>query len=186
MTLYEHLSVLISIVIGLGLTELLSNVHELVQARDRVRVHWLPVTWAVLVFVSIIQWWWSSFTFQSREEWNFFYFLFLMIRPVTSYLTAAFALPRVHGQAAYELGAYYFGIRGWFFTLLAFGNVLDGIRRLLEGEALEGVSVWSNFASAALVGSLAVSDSERYHAVITLLTAALFLMFLVQAALTLG
>lgn len=186
MTYFEHLSVLISIVIGLGLTHLLANVHELVQARERVQVHWLPVAWAVLVFVGLVQWWWSSFTFSTRDEWTFFYFLFLLMRPVTSYLSAAFVLPRVDAGADYDLRAYYFETKGWLFTLLASGNVLDGVRRMLEGEAASEVSVWSNFVSAALVGSLAITDDERYHAFITAVTIGLFLMFLLQAAGTLG
>lgn len=42
-----------------------------------------------------------------------------------------------------------------------------------------------NFVSAAVVGSLAVSENQRCHAGVTLRTVALFL-FLVQSALTLG
>jgi hypothetical protein len=184
-TQYEHISVLISIVIGLGLTDILSNVHELVQARDRVRVHWLPVTWAALIFVGLIQWWWSSFGFRDQEDWNFFYFLFLMLRPVTQYLSAAFVLPRVGQEGVCDMGAYYFRTRHWLFLLLAIGNGHDGVRRMLLGEALGDLAVWSNFVSAALIGSLAFSKSVRHHAAITILTVMLFLIFLLQAAVTL-
>ncbi|MGD2067149.1 MAG: hypothetical protein PVI57_00585 [Gemmatimonadota bacterium] len=185
MTLFEHLSVLISIVIGLGLTHILSNAHELVQARDRVRRHWLPMAWAVLVFVALVQWWWTSFTFRTRHDWTFFYFLFLLLRPVVFYLAAAFVLPRVEPDRPCDMRAYYFRTRGWLFSLLAFGQVLDGVRRIVAGEPITEISVWSNFVSATLVGSLARVENVRWHAVITVLTAALFLAFLVQSALTL-
>lgn len=186
MTVFEHLSVLISIIIGLGLTHLLSNVHELVQARERVRPHWLPITWSVLVFVGLVQWWWSSFTFSTREDWTFFYFLFLLLRPVISYLSAAFVLPRVVPGGACDMRAYYFRTRGWLFTLLALGQVLDGTRRMVEGEPVGELSVWSNFVSAGLVWSLAVTEDMRWHVLVTLLTVALFLLFLLQAALTIA
>jgi len=185
MTLYEHLSVLFSIVIGLGLTHLLANVTQLVQARDRVRVHWLPITWAVLVFVGLVQWWWSSFTFRTRETWNFFYFLFLLLRPVTSYLSAAFVLPNVEPGVECDMRSYYYDTRGWLFGLLAAGNTLDGLRRMLAGETFGEIGVWSNFVSAALLASLAFTTNQRHHASITLLTVALFGAFLLQAALTL-
>lgn len=186
MTLYEHLSVLFSIVIGLGLTHILASVPDLVLERHRIRFHWLPLTWAALVFVGLIQWWWSSFTFSGRTSWNFFYFLFVFLRPVVSYLSATFVLPKVKPDVPCDLGAYYYDTRPWLFGLLASGNALDGVRRMFEGEAFEEIAVWSNFVSAALLASLAFTTNERYHATITLLTVGLFLAFLVQAALTLA
>ena len=56
MTSFEYLSVLISIILGLGLTHLLSAVRDLIQQRAQVRWHWLPVLWAGLIFVAQIQW----------------------------------------------------------------------------------------------------------------------------------
>jgi hypothetical protein len=185
-TLYEHLSVLFSIVIGLGLTHILAYVHELARARDRIRFHWLPITWAFLVFAALVQWWWSSFTFNTRDSWNFFYFLFVFMRPVVSYMSATFVLPRIEPNTSYDLREYYFDTRYWLFALLALGNTLDGVRRMFEGEAFGDIAVWSNFASATLLVSLAFTTNERYHATITLLTLGLFVVFLVQAALTLA
>jgi hypothetical protein len=57
---------------------------------------------------------------------------------------------------------------------------------MFEGEAFGDIAVWSNFASATLLVSLAFTTNERYHATITLLTLGLFVVFLVQAALTLA
>lgn len=57
---------------------------------------------------------------------------------------------------------------------------------MVEGEPLSDISVWSNFVSAGLVWSLAVTDNKRWHVLITLLTVALFLSFLLQAALTIA
>lgn len=34
---FEHISVLVSIILGLGITQLLMSAHRLVQARDRVK-----------------------------------------------------------------------------------------------------------------------------------------------------
>jgi hypothetical protein len=182
---FEHLSVLISIILGMGVTHLLANVHDLVQARRRVVVYWLPILWSVIIFIGLVQWWWVSFAMHQQEHWNFFYFLFLLLRPVTLYLTAAFVLPRP-GRGTCDLRAYYFDNRYWLFLLLATGNVLDGLRRYYEGQPMSDIEVWSNFVSAGLLGSLAISDDERWHAVIALLTAALFGTFIVTSALELG
>jgi hypothetical protein len=43
----EHGIVLVSIVVGLGLTDLLGNFRRLVHARERVRWDGLPLAWAL-------------------------------------------------------------------------------------------------------------------------------------------
>jgi hypothetical protein len=51
MTPFEYLAVLISIVLGLGVTELLTGVQRMAHARERIAFHWLPLAWTGLVFV---------------------------------------------------------------------------------------------------------------------------------------
>src|SRR4051794_5388175 len=93
MTPFEHLAVLISIVLGLGLAHMLTTLHELIQARARVKIYWLSILWFVLIFISLIEWWWASFALRTTLKWNFFYFLFILLSPISMYLAAAFVLP---------------------------------------------------------------------------------------------
>lgn len=167
------------------MAHLLWSFHLLAQKRSRVRFHWLPLVWAALVFVSLVEWWWASFGMRSQHEWNFFYFLFVLLRPVVGYLSASFVLPTLEPGAACDLRQYYFDNRQWLFSLLAAGNLLDALRRLLEGAALGDIGVWSNLVGCLLLASLAVSRNVRHHAAITLLTATLFAVFVVRAALEL-
>lgn len=182
MTAFEHLSVLISLVLGLGIAHLLSSVHHLVLARHRVRFHWLPLLWAALMFIGLVQEWWSIFELRDRPEWNFFGFLVTLIDPVILYLTASFVLPPVEADRPCDLKAYYFGVRAWFFPLAAWGNLFDGVRRLWEGLPPGHVAIWSNFLGAALILSLARVRNERYHALVTLAIAAVFAVYLLMAA----
>ena len=185
MTPFEHLAVLISIVLGLGLTQLLLSAHRLVQARERVTFYWLPVAWAAILFVSLIEWWWASFALRTETVWNFFYFLFILLSPVSLYLAAAFALPEIEPGTRYDLRAYYYGNRVWFFGVLAASPALDALRRGLQAGSWRDVGAWSNVVAAALLASLAVSRRQWHHIVVTLLVAALFGFFIVSAALQL-
>ncbi|HET7228865.1 MAG TPA: hypothetical protein VFJ16_02550 [Longimicrobium sp.] len=185
LTPFEHLSVLISIILGLGLTHLLTSVHRLVQARKRVRTYWLSLLWVALIFVSQVEWWWASFARRDDAVWNFFYFLFVLAGPVTLYMAAAFALPEMEPGERYDLREYYFGNRGWFFAFVAAGPALDAIRRGVEAGTLADFGAWSNAVSAILVASLAFTRNARYHAVVTLFAGGLFLYFIVSSALQL-
>lgn len=186
MTPFEHLSVLISIVLGLGIARLLWSVHQIAQAHERIRLYWLPLLWTALVFVIQVEWWWASFEFRQQMSWTFFYFLFVLMSPVTLYLAAVFVLPEIEEKTPYDLRTYYYRNRGWFFSMIASGTALDAVRRGIEAGSVTEFGVWSNGLSAFLVGSLAVSRNETYHALITLLLAAVFLLFIVTSALQLG
>jgi hypothetical protein len=186
MTPFEHLAVLISIVLGLAIAQLLTTAHRLVLARERVRFYWLPVLWAVLLFITLVEWWWSIFTLRGETTWNFFYFLFILLSPVTLFLATASVLPEVESGRSYDLRDYYYANRGWLFALVAAGPVLDGLRRGFQAGSFGDFGALSNLVSAVLVGSLAVSRRPAHHAVITLAVAALFLYFITAAALRLG
>jgi hypothetical protein len=185
MTAFEHLAVLISIVLGLAIAQLLTTAHRLVLARERVRFYWLPVAWAVLLFVTLVEWWWGIFALRGVTTWNFFYFLFILLSPVSLFLATASVLPEVEPERAYDLRDYYYRNRGWLFSLIALGPLLDGVRRAVQAGSFTDLGAASNLLSAVLVGSLAVSRRPLQHAAITLSVAGLFLYFIVSAALQL-
>jgi hypothetical protein len=184
-TPFEHLAVLISIVLGLGLTHLLTSVQRLVQARQRVRLYWLPLLWVALIFVSLIEWWWACFALKQYTVWNFFYFLFVLLSPVSLYLAAAFALPDVEPGTRYDLREHYYDNRVWFFAMLALSPAFDAVRRGLQAGSWTDFGALSNAVSVVLVGSLAVSRRPWYHALVTVAVGSLFLYFIVDAALQL-
>ena len=176
MTPFEYLAVLISIVLGFGLTELLSGVQRLLHARDRVRLHWLPLTWSALAFVALVQWWWAAFEFRDRMDWNFFSFLLILLVPVLLYLAAALVLPVRERGERYDLRSHYFDIHRLLFATLAAATLLEVVRALSVGD---GQAAVLNLASTTLLASLAVVRSPRYHAFGTILSAGLLAAFIV-------
>ena len=175
MTPFDYLSVLISIVLGLGLTELLSNVHRLIQARDRIKFHWLPLLWSGLIFVMLVQWWWAAFGLHRELEWNFFFFLLILLIPVLMYLAAASVLPTVEPEQEYDLRTYYFCIHHWFFWIVAATSGMECLRAVLYADLQAALL---NATGAGLLGSLALVSNRTYHAVTTIVLAALLILFI--------
>ena len=187
MTQFEHIAVLISIVIGLGITHLLMNVYQLVQARGRVRMYWLPVAWTCVIFMAMVEWWWYLYDLRGKTAgWNFFFFLFVLMSPVAQFMAAAFVLPEPKEHDVVDLRAYYYDSRAYFFLMLAASPALDAVRRAIEAGTFRDFGSLSNAISAVLVGSLAWSDNEGYHSVVTVGVTALFLYFIVSSALQLS
>ncbi len=186
MSPFEHLAVLISIVLGLGLTQLLTSLHRLIQARERVKLYWLSLLWVALMFMSQIEWWWASFALREQTVWNFFYFLFILLSPVSLYLAAAFALPEVGRGQRYDLREYYYRSRFWFFLFVALSPALDACRRAVQAGTWADLGAVSNAIAAVFVGSLAVSRNELYHIAVTVFVGGLFLYFIISSAIQLA
>jgi hypothetical protein len=180
MTPFEYLAVLISIVLGLGVTELLAGLQRLAHARERVRFHWLPLAWSGLVFVTLVQWWWAAFGLRHQGEWNFFSFLLVLLVPVLLYLAAALVLPAERHEGRCDLREHYFGIHRLFFGVIAAATLIEAVRAL---RVPDHQAAALNLSGTLLLGSLCLVRSPRYHALGTILAALLLGAFVVAETL---
>ena len=116
MDAFSFLSVLLSIILGLGLTQLLAATGRLIRHRDRVRVHWLPLLWAGLLVLIYVQVWWSMYGLRLHRDWTFLAFGAVLAQTAALYVMAAVALPEEVGEGGVDLGAYFDRHHRWFFA----------------------------------------------------------------------
>jgi len=67
---FNYLSVMVSIVVGLGLTQLFAGIGNLVQVRRRVKLYPLHSLWVLLVIVLHLHMWWSFWALRAVAEWT--------------------------------------------------------------------------------------------------------------------
>src|SRR5690348_13531703 len=120
MDAFSYLSVLISIIIGLAVTQVLQGFRALMLARSRVRTYWPALVWAVLVLVLCVQVWWAMFGLSQRPaaRWTFLDFSLVLLQTVPLYLMAGLVLPDVESGHGVDLHEHYFAHHRWFFSLL--------------------------------------------------------------------
>jgi hypothetical protein len=97
---FGYLSVILSIILGLSLTQLLQGLSQVINARDRVRIYWPAIGWTLLLLIIDVQAWWAMFGYRSRHEWTFLQFAILLLETIVLYLLAALSLPTGFGEAA--------------------------------------------------------------------------------------
>lgn len=119
MSQFEYLSVLVSIIIGLAITQLLSGAARLIQLRRRVRPHMATLCWMVFLFLLDTQIWWAAFFRRYLQDWNFFMFLFYLLMPILAFLLSYLVLPELGDEDEIDLAANFEGNRPWFFGLAA-------------------------------------------------------------------
>lgn len=185
----EYLSVLVSIIVGLGLSHLLGSVGKLLSRRRRVRVYLPAVASAVMVFLAHVQFWWGSFDFGERIESNFFAFLVFLLTPILLYLIAVLVLPELDQDESGEvsLREHYYEARPWFFGLAA----LIPLATALRNAGFQGEPFWNQdrpFEAAFLLIALTGlgTASERVHRLLPFAMLALFTVMVVLTSLRPG
>jgi hypothetical protein len=131
--IYPHVRIVIGMVIGLGVTRLLSGVARIVQhpAHDRYGVH---LAWVASVLLALLHFWWWQFGLYQIEAWTFGIYLFVIGYAIVLFLLCALLFPEsMSGYADYK--DYFLARRAWFFGLLATTYLLDVVDTFIKGEA---------------------------------------------------
>jgi hypothetical protein len=152
---FEYLTVLVSIIVGLGLSHLLETAARLIQMRDRIRLFGPTLLWMGLLFVLQIQIWWAAFEWQSSGTWTFFPFLLFLALPIGAYLLSVLLVPDLDEPEGTDLKASYFANRRWFFAVLALLPVLSLIHEQMHAGFIQqdaDAAFRLGFVAVALVG----------------------------------
>jgi hypothetical protein len=109
MDITTHALTLVSIIIGIGLTEMFGNLHRLIRNRSRVTWDWLPVAWAAFLLLVVVNYWWSIFLGLSGFEQasNAAEFGLILIPPILLFLTTASVLPNFDTSSEWDMRRYY-------------------------------------------------------------------------------
>jgi hypothetical protein len=171
---FSYLSVLLSIVIGLAITQVLQGLRVLMLSRETARLFTPSLIWTALVLLIATQMWWSSFGLRDHEEWTFGLYGLILLQVGLFYLASGLVLPDLRPENI-DLEADYFRNRRWFFGLLAGAAVVSVLKDVtLEGELPDIPNlVFHIFLIGSCIGAI-VSRSRRYHAVLAPVSLFLF------------
>ncbi len=164
MSPFDYLSVLISIILGLGITQVLSGFGRLLNVRSRVRWYGPAVAWGILLLLIHVQTWWAMFQLRTHTAWSLPVFLFVLLLPILLYLMAALALPDAGGEAPIDMRANYYAHAGWFFGLCLLVIAASMVRPIvLAGNfRLDADHAFQDLFFAGSAGG-ALTRREWYH-----------------------
>ena len=164
MTAFSYLIVLVSIILGLGITRLLTGLGQQIEFRDQIESYWPATTWAVVLLLVHVQTWWTLFGLREQETWTFLMFLVVLLQPVTLYLLAALILPTTRVGVPVDLRTHYFAQTRWFFGLFALLLVVSLARDLVLRSVLpDGPNVAFHGLFLALAVTGALTRREAFH-----------------------
>lgn len=131
---FPHIRIVMGMVIGLGVTRLLSGVARIIQHPTQYPLYPVHLAWVASVLLMLVHFWWWQFGLYGIAAWTFGIYLFVLLYAVTLFLLCAFLFPdSMQDYKSYE--DFFYARRGWFFGLLATTYLLDVVDTLLKGEA---------------------------------------------------
>lgn len=165
MGLFEFLMVLVSVVIGLGLTEILSGAANLLRARASVRFHWFHVLFQLGVFFALLQQWWEFWDMEGMGEISYFAVLAILGPPVFLFLIANLLYPS--SSEGSDLEEYYYQQAPLLWGLVIAGTVVGTfLQPLIFGEPVFHPANLSGIPMIVICVILAISKKRRVHAVL--------------------
>lgn len=138
MTLFEYAMVLVSIVLALGVTQLLQGASELVRSSRRYPGH---TFWVLALLLVHVQLWWAMWDLHDRASWTFLTFLYLLLGPILLFFATNLLLPRTASETL-DWASHFFAVRRWFLV------------------SMTGIVVWGIFVTW-LVGDVPLSHPYR-------------------------
>jgi len=157
MDAFSYLSVLLSIILGLAITQALQGFRGLMLARSRVRIYWPSVAWAILLLVLDVQVWWAMYDLRLRRDWSFLDFAAVLAQTIPLYLLAGLVFPDIRTEGTVDLRTHYYENHRWFFSLLVLLLVISiGKEAILIGRlpAPLDLAFQLTFVAGSLFGAL--------------------------------
>jgi hypothetical protein len=91
---FDHLRAALLLVLGLGITQLLSALAAAFRVRRRLGFHWLPLTWAAVVFAWQMQFLWAIYELRgATPAWTPVRFGLLLAMALLLFVAGALVAP---------------------------------------------------------------------------------------------
>jgi uncharacterized membrane protein (DUF485 family) len=175
MDTFNYLAVMISIILGVGITQLFAGIGNLLQVRRRVNQYWLYNLWVFILIVAHVNLWWSIWALRESVTWTYPLYVFMLFGPAGLVISGHIIIPgEFYEEAAdgkFDLRKHYYDASRMFFGIFAgvviWAMMLEpvmGVRKFfVEFRLYQTLGL-------ALVCSCAVSKNRILHTISALLT----------------
>ncbi|TQV84378.1 hypothetical protein [Aliikangiella coralliicola] len=163
MSEFEYVAVLVSLVLGLGIANILTGIGRMINRRSEFSLDLVHIMWSLALFVVLVLNWWVFFQLNTFTEWSFEFFLVVVIWAVFFYLMSVVLYP-IEKNTVQDYGLIFEKNRPWFLGLFIASNLSDIALTALRGQLLNPpfyLPFVLHFVVLGIIGLL--TNSRRYH-----------------------
>jgi hypothetical protein len=178
---FSYLSVLISVILGLAVTQVLQGFRGILLSRVRVRIYWPVLGWAALLLLVCFQHWWAMFGMRHRHDWTFEQFGVVLLNVIFIYMVAGLVFPDSAGSEVVDLKQSFYAHRGWFFSLaVAIIAVSVAKSFVLDHRLMPPADFAFHVVFGVILFIGALTRSEVYHKTLVVFCSALFVFYILM------
>jgi hypothetical protein len=133
MSSFEFISILMSIIIGLGVTNLLAGTGRAFYRRRQNPMDEVHVVFTAATLLVLVLNWWVAFKWNSEVAWSFDKFLALIVWTIALYMLTIFLYPPDLSQEEEHRGRFQRNRAGYYSTFIAF-CLLDIAQTAIRGD----------------------------------------------------
>jgi hypothetical protein len=122
---FEYVSILVSIILGLGITQILSSLADLLYHHQKVKLYWPHVIWVVFIFFLHVQDWFITYQLKDLPEWNIPQLMFVLAYPILLFTCAKMLLPTNESEESYDMRKFYESQYRVIFILVGLSVILS-------------------------------------------------------------
>ncbi|MEH6559577.1 MAG: hypothetical protein V7708_17410 [Oceanicoccus sp.] len=179
MTRFEYLSVLVSIVIALGISEVTVAWARILQQKVATKIYWLHAFWSIFSLFLMIQFWWGFWRYRTVENWSLMSLVIALTVVITLSLCALMLAPRVSTDINFDSRSTYFDNSGKFFILggsfILLVSVMDV---MILGSPIRHTENIFRVAGAIAAFGMASTKNKKIHTGFVFLSVAILIGFL--------
>ena len=120
MEIFEYVMVMVSIILGLGVTQILRGLSKIARGEHPSSI---VTIWAALLFALHLQVWWALWDLHQVEQWTQVYFFFVVAIPCSLFAMAELLLPMGSAPKT-DWQKHFLSVRVWYFRLFLFFIVM--------------------------------------------------------------
>jgi len=170
MTLFEFLTVALSIVLALSAGQLLTNIREVFDPNRR---YWIHTLWVIHLLVTHVIIWWSFWAYRDVESWNLATFSVALLPPGILLVCTSTLVPTYASTVA-SWEAHFFEVRRWFLAARSLLMISAGFRTwlLLDTPVLESPTPVSGLILLLCIAGILIPD-RRFQGALSVVLLAL-------------
>lgn len=157
--------VLVSLIIGLGIAELLTGVAQTIRNRDTLRFYWIHTTFVLIVFLALLQQWWEIWGVRNTPAWTFPGLVMMLGGPIGLFLIAHLIFPEPVSGSDYK--SYYYEKMGPALWVAVFTVMVSvTFRPVILGSELFALDNMSSFLLVTIFISMTFTRNPWFHGVV--------------------
>jgi hypothetical protein len=136
MSIFEHVSVFLSIILGLAVVHLIGGLAMLLDAHTKARLYWIHIGWTISMLFIVILVWLGSFVLSPLSQIGALHFLNLLAYAMVTSLMSGLLFP-VGGKQVQDYYKHFMANRSRLYILGIIFVIIDAIDGVLEHFSAE-------------------------------------------------